>query len=91
MTDVFQGVLQTFSIIALIVVTLYAAGGISSIENFYLEEEELDSLNLFSTSMSWYEIIMFIVAFGLFFMMNDQTNWESLCKECHDKKTGSGL
>ena len=21
----------------------------------------------------------------------DQTNWESLCKECHDKKTGSGL
>ncbi len=78
MTDVFQGVLQTFSIIALIVVTLYAAGGISSIENFYLEEEELDSLNLFSTSMSWYEIIMFIVAFGLFFMMNDQTNWERI-------------
>ena len=21
----------------------------------------------------------------------DQSNWESLCKECHDKKTGSGL
>ena len=21
----------------------------------------------------------------------DQTNWESLCKGCHDKKTGSGL
>ena len=21
----------------------------------------------------------------------DQTNWESLCKTCHDKKTGSGL
>ena len=21
----------------------------------------------------------------------NQTNWESLCKECHDKKTGSGL
>ena len=21
----------------------------------------------------------------------DQTNWEPLCKECHDKKTGSGL
>ena len=21
----------------------------------------------------------------------DQTNWESLCKECHDKKTGAGL
>ena len=21
----------------------------------------------------------------------DQTNWEALCKECHDKKTGSGL
>ena len=21
----------------------------------------------------------------------DQMNWESLCKECHDKKTGSGL
>ena len=21
----------------------------------------------------------------------DQTNWEPLCKKCHDKKTGSGL
>ena len=21
----------------------------------------------------------------------DQANWEPLCKECHDKKTGSGL
>lgn len=21
----------------------------------------------------------------------NQTNWEPLCKECHDKKTGSGL
>ncbi|MBE6045889.1 MAG: sodium:solute symporter family protein [Clostridiales bacterium] len=78
MTDVFQGILQTFSIIALIVVTLYAAGGIGSVEHFYLEEEEMDSLNLFSTTMSWYEIIMFIAAFGLFFLMNDQTNWERI-------------
>ena len=21
----------------------------------------------------------------------DQSNWEALCKDCHDKKTGSGL
>ncbi len=78
LTDVFQGILQTFSIIALIVVTLYAAGGLSSVEQFYLAEEGMDSLSLFYTNMRWYEIVMYVAAFGLFFLMNDQTNWERI-------------
>ena len=76
MTDVFQGVLQTFSIIALIVVTLYAAGGIKSVEAYYKAEEDIRNLNLFSTDMEWYQIAMYVAAFGIFFLMNDQTNWE---------------
>lgn len=78
MTDVFQGVLQTFSIIALIIVTLHAAGGIHSVEEYYLAEEGMDNLNLFATHLNWYEMIMYIAAFGVFFLMNDQTNWERI-------------
>ena len=28
--------------------------------------------------MRWYEIVMYVAAFGLFFLMNDQTNWERI-------------
>ena len=78
LTDVFQGVLQTFSIIALIIVTLYAAGGLRNVEAYYSAEEHLDNLSLFATDLSWYEIVMYIAAFGVFFLMNDQTNWERI-------------
>lgn len=78
MTDVFQGILQTFSIIALIIVTLRTAGGIDHVQNFYEATGDMGNLSLFETGMSWYEIILYILAFGLFFLMNDQTNWERI-------------
>ena len=78
LTDVFQGILQTFSIIALIFVTLKMAGGIDGVEEYYRAAGDPDNLNLFQTDLSWYEIIIYIAAFGLFFLMNDQTNWERI-------------
>ena len=78
LTDVFQGILQTFSVIALIVITLRIAGGIGGVEEYYRAAGDPDNLNLFQTDLSWYEIIIYIAAFGLFFLMNDQTNWERI-------------
>lgn len=78
LTDVFQGILQTFSIIALIIVTLRSAGGIESVEEYYANAGNSDNLSLFSTNMHWYEILFYIIAFGLFFLMNDQANWERI-------------
>ncbi len=78
LTDVFQGILQTFSIIALIIVTLRSAGGIESVEEYYANAGNSDNLSLFSTNMHWYEMLFYIIAFGLFFLMNDQANWERI-------------
>ena len=78
MTDIFQGILQTFSLIALVVISLKSAGGISGIEKFYEISGNDSFLNMFSTDMRWYEIILYIIAFGAFFLMNDQANWERI-------------
>lgn len=75
-TDVFQGILQTGGLIILIAISLKFAGGIQEVEAFYHTEGSLKNLNLFATNLQWYEIILYIIAFGLFFLMNDQTNWE---------------
>lgn len=77
-TDVFQGILQTAGLIILIVISLKFAGGIHAVESFYHTEGSLNNLSLFATDMRWYEILLYIVAFGLFFLMNDQTNWERI-------------
>ena len=70
-TDVFQGILQTAGLILLIVISVKFAGGIDGIESFYHSEGHLGYLSLFETDMEWYEILLYIVAFGLFFLMND--------------------
>lgn len=77
-TDVFQGLLQTAGIIILVVVSLRVAGGMKEVEAFYHLEGALGRMSIFFTSMEWYEIILYIIAFGAFFLMNDQTNWERI-------------
>ncbi|MCB6993453.1 sodium:solute symporter family protein [bacterium 210820-DFI.6.37] len=77
-TDVFQGILQTVGLVILIVISLKFAGGIHAVESFYHMEGSLKNLSLFATDMQWYEILLYIAAFGLFFLMNDQTNWERI-------------
>lgn len=77
-TDVFQGLLQTAGLIVLIIISLKFAGGVKAIESFYHMEGSLNNLNLFATNMKWHEILLYVIAFGLFFLMNDQSNWERI-------------
>lgn len=77
-TDVFQGVLQTISLFLLVWISLKFAGGMKEVTSYYHGQGNIDNLNLFSTNMQWYEILMYIIAFGLFFLMNDQANWERI-------------
>lgn len=91
MTDVFQGILQTFSIIALVVVTLRTAGGIEGVEDYYNASGDMGNLNLFETDMNWYEMILYVAAFGLFFLMNDQTNWERIYASRNEKTAKWGF
>lgn len=91
MTDVIQGILQTFSIVALIAATLHTAGGLEGVERYYHAIGNMDNLSLFRVDMSWYEILLYIVAFGLFFLMNDQTSWERIYASKNNKTARWGF
>lgn len=91
MTDIFQGILQTFSIAALVIVTLRTAGGIKGVEDYYNTAGNMGNLDLFETSMKWYKMILYVVAFGLFFLMNDQTNWERIYASKNEKTAKWGF
>lgn len=90
-TDVFQGLLQTGGLILLVVVSLRFAGGIKAITSFYDTQDLMDNLSLFATNMRWYEILAYILAFGLFFLMNDQANWERIYASKGDKTAKWGF
>lgn len=90
-TDVFQGILQTGGLIVLIVISLKFAGGMGAVESFYHMEGSLRNLNLFATNMQWHEMLLYIIAFGLFFLMNDQANWERIYASKGDKTAKWGF
>ena len=75
-TDVFQGLLQTLGIVSLCLIAYKACGGLDFIQKFYTAEGIGDHMNLFHFGGSWYSIPLYIIAYGLFFLMNDQSNWE---------------
>ena len=75
-TDVFQGLLQTLGIVSLCVIAYKACGGIYFAQKFYTAEGIGDHMNLFHFGGEWYSIPLYILAYGLFFLMNDQSNWE---------------
>ncbi|MDD6310949.1 MAG: sodium:solute symporter family protein [Firmicutes bacterium] len=77
-TDVFQGILQTIGIISLCVITYKLCGGLDFTKTFYDAAGMSEHLNLFHVSDSWYSLFLFVGAYGLFFLMNDQTNWERI-------------
>lgn len=75
-TDIFQGLLQTMGIVSLCYIAYKACGGICFVQKFYNAEGIGDHMNLFHFSGEWYTIPLCILAYGLFFLMNDQANWE---------------
>ena len=90
-TDVFQGLLQTAGLIVLVIISLQFAGGFKAVASFYNTHNSLEKLNLFATNMNWYEVLLYIIAFGLFFLMNDQANWERIYASKGDRTAKWGF
>lgn len=84
-TDIFQGILQTTSIILLIVLTVKLSGGIKEIYQFYHFTGNESFLNILNFQNSAFDVIKYILAFGLFFFMSDQTDWERIYSSKTDK------
>lgn len=91
MTDVFQGILQTLGLIILVAASLKTAGGIQEISAYYVANANVENLNLFKVSLSFGNIILYVAAFGLFFLMNDQANWERIYASSSDKTAKWGF
>lgn len=77
-TDVFQGLLQSFCVAALLYITFTLAGGSKGITSYYAGAHDFDNLNIFSVNSKPSDIVTYIIAFGLFFLMSDTVNWERI-------------
>lgn len=84
-TDVFQGILQTAGIILLVVLTVKLSGGIDEIYRFYQSTGSESFLNLLKFQNNIVYVLKFVLAFGLFFFMSDQTDWERIYSSKTDK------
>lgn len=84
-TDVFQGILQTAGIILLVVLTVKLSGGIDEIYRFYQATGSESFLNILKFQENTVNVIKFVLAFGLFFLMSDQTDWERIYSSKTDK------
>ncbi|WP_027399152.1 sodium:solute symporter family protein [Anaerovorax odorimutans] len=77
-TDIFQGILQTAGIILLVILTIKLSGGINQIYQFYESTNNEYFLNILNFQKSTTDLIKYILAFGIFFFMSDQTDWERI-------------
>ena len=84
-TDIFQGILQTTGIVLLVVLTIKLSGGIDEIYRFYQSTGSESFLNILDFENSIWAVLKFILAFGLFFFMSDQTDWERIYSSKTDK------
>lgn len=84
-TDIFQGILQTTGIILLVVLTVKLSGGIHEIYRFYQSTGSESFLNILKFENNSINILKYILAFGLFFLMSDQTDWERIYSSKTDK------
>lgn len=84
LTDVFQGILQTLGLLVLVYLTFKMSGGFETVTDFYSSINKSEYLNFIATNLSLGEIALYIIAFGTFFLMNDQANWERIYASKND-------
>lgn len=84
-TDIFQGILQTTGIVLLVILTIKLSGGIDEIYRFYQSTGSESFLNILNFENNIWAVLKFIMAFGLFFFMSDQTDWERIYSSKTDK------
>ncbi len=85
-TDVFQGFLQIVGLLILLYLTLKISGGITSIWEFYQTLGLEDNLKIVGKWQFGVDKLGFLIAFGTFFLMGDQGDWERI-HSCKTDKT----
>lgn len=85
-TDVLQGIMQSVGMFLLLYFILKFSGGINGIFKYY-ENSGLESfLSLTGGTFDLTQFTTYILVFGLFFLMGDQSDWERIYS-CKTDKT----
>jgi SSS family solute:Na+ symporter len=84
-TDMIQGLLQAVGMPVLLFFIYHQAGGWNNIMEFYSNIGGSHYMNLFGGLGGLKKIAVFFVAPGLYFIFDDQTNWQRIHASQNDK------
>lgn len=84
-TDMIQGLLQAVGLPVLLFFIYYRAGGGANVMEFYSNIGGSHYLDLFGGLGGLKKIAVFFVAPGLYFIFDDQTNWQRIYASQNDK------
>lgn len=84
-TNIIQGLFQIVGLPILLIFVIKYAGGLNNIFNFYDKIGGGQYLSIFGSTTKVKEVIIFIIAPGLFFLMEDQATWQKIISAKSDK------
>lgn len=84
-TDVFQGLIQLIGIPVLIFYIVRYAGGLEGVFRFYAEIDGTSYLKIFDNADKVTEILLLLLAPGLFFIIEDQSTWQRIISAKSEK------
>lgn len=85
-TDVLQGFMQTLGMLLLFYFTIRRCGGLGQILSFFHGAGLESRLSLTPGGADPAYVVFFVLAFGTYFLMSDQTDWERIYS-CKTDKT----
>lgn len=83
--DVFQGIIQLIGIPVLIFYIIRFAGGLDGIIGFYDKIDGASYLKIFENADKTTEILLLLLAPGLFFIIEDQATWQRIVSSKSEK------
>jgi len=86
-TDIFQGILQTIGLFLIIFLAVRAAGGTDKMVDFFVDSGMESHLQIMGGNFgAWAkDMILYMLSFGLFFLMGDECDWERIYAAKTDK------
>jgi Na+/proline symporter len=84
-TNVIQGLFQFIGLPLLLIYIIKYAGGLNQIFDFYDKIGGSQYLSIFGSTGKIKEVIIFLVAPGLFFLMEDQATWQKIISAKSEK------
>ena len=84
-TNVIQGLFQLVGLPLLLLLIIQYAGGLNNIFDFYDKIGGGQYLSIFGSTTKVKEVIIFLIAPGLFFMMEDQATWQKIISAKSEK------